>query len=143
MSHIIHDLIASGDARIVEQPTRVRHQVDVDRNFGLPTAYYGATVACYLGFLAITGMAFANPELGIPMGIFAVFIVAGFGVPMLWTRLTGNTTQPQTLGEFETRGIMTHTGPLAARDATIQMLILPVLLVVWGLAMALIAAVVR
>jgi hypothetical protein len=142
MSHIIHDLIASGDARIVEQPTSVRHQVDVDRNFGLPTAYYGATVACYLGFLAITGMAFANPELGIPMVIFAVFIVAGFGVPMLWTRLKGNATQPQTLGEFETRGIMTHTGPLAARDASIQMLILPVLLVVWGLAMALIAAIV-
>jgi hypothetical protein len=37
---------------------------------------------------------------------------------------------------------MTNTGRLAPRDAAVQMLILPVLLVVWGLAVAVIAAVV-
>lgn len=142
MSHTVHDHLASGNARLVEQPSVVRNHVEVDRNFGLPSAFYSATVACYLGFLAITWAAFANPELAIPMVIFAVFIVAGFGVPMVWTRLKGNTTQPQTMGEFQMRGIMTHTGPLAPRDATIQMLILPVLLVVWGLAVAVIAALV-
>lgn len=144
MSHIVHDLIVRGDARIVEQPATasVRHQVEADRNFGLPTALYGATVAGYLGFLLVVGSAFANPVLAIPMAIFVVFIVAGFGVPALWTRLAGNTTAPQTMGEFEARGIMTNTGRLAARDATIQVLILPVLLVVWGLAVAVIAAIV-
>ena len=144
MSHIVHDLLASGDARIVEAPEAApRHQVEADRNFGLPTALYGATVGCYLGFLVIVGSAFANPVLAIPMTIFVVFIIAGFGVPALWTRLAGNTSEPQTLGEFEARGIMTNTGRLAARDASIQVLILPVLLVVWGLAVAVIAAVVR
>lgn len=145
MSHIIHDLIASGDARIVAQPEvpQVRHQVEVDRNFGLPTAFYGATVAGYLGFLLVVGSAFANPVLAIPMAIFVVFIIAGFGIPAIWTRLAGNTSEPQTLGEFEARGIHTHTGRLAAKDASIQVLILPVLLVVWGLAVAVIAAVVR
>lgn len=145
MSHIIHDLIASGDARIVAQPEapQVRHQVEVDRNFGLPTAFYGATVAGYLGFLLVVGSAFANPVLAIPMAIFVVFIIAGFGIPAIWTRLAGNTSEPQTLGEFEARGIQTHTGRLAAKDASIQVLILPVLLVVWGLAVAVIAAVVR
>ncbi|MBA4043855.1 MAG: hypothetical protein C0471_05465 [Erythrobacter sp.] len=142
MSHIIHDLIASGDARVVEQPAQVRHQVEADRNFGLPTALYGATVGCYLGFLLIVGSAFANPVLAIPMAIFVLFIVAAFGVPAVWTRLAGNTSAPQTLGEFETRGIMTSTGRLAPKDATIQVLILPVLLVVWGLAVAVIAAIV-
>lgn len=144
MSHIVHDLIARGDARVVAQPeiTPVRHQVEADRNFGLPTALYGATVAGYLGFLLVVGSAFANPVLAIPMAIFVVFIIAGFGVPALWTRLAGNTSEPQTLGEFEARGIMTNTGRLSARDATIQVLILPVLLVVWGLAVAVIAAVV-
>ena len=144
MSHIVHDLLASGDARIVAAPTDapVRHQVEADRNFGLPSALYGATVAGYLGFLLVVGSAFANPVLAIPMAIFVVFIVAGFGVPAIWTRLAGNASEPQTLGEFGARGIMTHTGPLAARDATIQVLILPVLLVVWGLAVAVIAAVV-
>jgi hypothetical protein len=144
MSHIVHDLIASGDARIVEAPESApRHQVEADRNFGLPTALYGATVAGYLGFLLVVGSAFANPALAIPMAIFVVFIIAGFGVPALWTRLAGNTSEPQTMGEFEARGIQTNTGRLAARDASIQVLILPVLLVVWGLAIAVIAAVVR
>ncbi len=145
MSHIVHDLIASGDARIVAQPEspQVRHQVEADRNFGLPSALYGATVAGYLGFLLVVGSAFANPVLAIPMAIFVVFIIAGFGIPAIWTRLAGNASQPQTLGEFEARGIQTHTGRLAAKDASIQVLILPVLLVVWGLAVAVIAAVVR
>jgi hypothetical protein len=145
MSHIVHDRIAAGDARIVAQPeaeAAVRDRHEVDRNFGLPKALYGATVACYLGFLAVVGTAFANPTLAIPMAIFVVFIVAGFGVPAIWTRLAGNTSEPQTLGEFEQRGIMTNTGRLSAREATIQMLILPVLLVVWGLTVAVIAAIV-
>lgn len=144
MSHIVHDLLARGDARIVAQPevAEVRHSHEVDRNFGLPTALYGATVAGYLGFLLVVGSAFAGPVLAIPMAIFVVFIVAGFGVPAIWTRLAGNTSQPATLGEFAQRGIMTATGRLAARDASIQVLILPVLLVAWGLAVAVIAAVV-
>ncbi|NCP14123.1 MAG: hypothetical protein GW858_08175 [Sphingomonadales bacterium] len=144
MRHTAYDLIARGDAFVVAQPDApaTRHQVDTDRNFGLPSALYGITVSCYLGFLVIVGTAFANPGLAIPLAIFALFIVAGFGVPAIWTRLAGNTTAPQTLGAFGRSGIMTSTGRLAPRDATIQVLILPVLLVVWGLAVALIAAVV-
>ncbi|MBI1403663.1 MAG: hypothetical protein GC147_10655 [Porphyrobacter sp.] len=144
MSHIVHERIARGDARIVEAPVAapVRHQVEIDRNFGLPTPLYAATIGCYLAFLAIVGTAFANPVLLIPMVIFALFIVAAFGVPAVWTRLAGNTSQAQTLGEFEIRGVMTHTGRLAPRDATVQVLILPVLLVCWGIAVAVIAAIV-
>jgi len=51
-------------------------------------------------------------------------------------------TVAQTLGEFAARGIMTHTGPLSPRDAAVQVLILPVLLVIWGLSIAVIAAIV-
>ena len=144
MSHIVNDHLARGDARIVAQPQAAAavSGYEVDRNFGLPTALYGATVAGYLGFLLVVGSAFANPVLAIPMAIFVLFIVAGFGVPALWTRLAGNTTEPQTLGEFRQRGIMTLTGRLTAGEATVQMLILPVLLVGWGLAVAVIAAVV-
>ena len=143
MSHIVHDLLATGDARIVAAPEAApRHQVEADRNFGLPTALYGATVAGYLGFLVVVGSAFANPVLAIPMAIIVLLIVAAFAVPAVWTRLRDNASEPQTLGEFETRGIMTNTGRLSPKDATIQVLILPVLLVVWGLAVALIAAIV-
>jgi ABC-type dipeptide/oligopeptide/nickel transport system permease subunit len=142
MSHIVHDLIASGDARIVDLPAPVRHQIETDRNFGLPTALYGATIACYLGFLVIVGSAFANPVLAIPMAIIVLLVAAFFGVPAMWTRLKGNASKPATLGEFERRGIMTNTGRLSAGEASAQVLVLPVLLVVWGLAVAVIAAVV-
>ncbi len=144
MSHIVHDLIARGEARVVDHPADapVRHQVEKDRNFGLPTALYGTTIACYLGFLLIVGTAFANPVLAIPMAIIVLLIAAFFGVPAIWTRLRDNVSEPETLGEFETRGIMTNTGRLTARDATTQVLILPVLLVCWGLAVAVIAAIV-
>lgn len=144
MSHIVHDIIARGDARRVEPPVRapVRHQVEVDRNFGLPSALYAASIVCYLGFVVIIFSALGNPGLVIPLGIIVLLIAAAFTVPAIWTRLKGNTSEPQTLGEFERSGIITHTGPLAARDAAMQMLILPVLLVCWGLAVAVIAAIV-
>ncbi|MEM8724959.1 MAG: hypothetical protein AAGE86_05485 [Pseudomonadota bacterium] len=151
MSKQVKDIIARGEARIVGAPeakaAAPRHQVEVDRNFELPTGLFVATAGCYLAFLAITGAAFANPVLIIPMAIFALFIVAAFGVPAIWTRLKKNglepnDTDPLTMGQFETKGIMTNTGRLAPRDATIQVLILPVLIVLWGLAAVTIAALV-
>ena len=59
-------------------------------NRSLAVLYGGA---CYTAFLATF--------------LYAIAFVAGFGVPTLWTRLAGNTSEPQTMGEFEARGIMT------------------------------------
>jgi len=120
----------------------VRHQVEVDRNFGLPSVLYGIMAACYLGFLAITVTAFASPFLIVPMAVIGLFLVMFFGIPIAWTRFRGNLSKPATLGQFALKGIMTETGPLRPRDAAIQMLILPVLLVLWGLAVVVIAAIV-
>jgi hypothetical protein len=143
MSQLVQDKIATGEARIVKAPgvqKAPRHQVEVDQNFELPTALFGVTVACYLGFLAIMLATFAAPMLAIPMVIFAGFIVAGFGVPMIWTRLGNNKTKPKSFGAFRNEGVMTNTGRCAPRDVMIQMLILPVLIVCWGAAVAIIAA---
>lgn len=141
MSEQIHEIIARGEARIVEAP--VRHQVEADRNFGLPTAIFAAMVGCYLVFLGLMGTALASPTLAIPMVIFAVSIIAGFVVPAIWTRLKDNASSPATMGDFTAKGIMTNTGPLAARDAMIQVLTLPVLVVVWGVVAVVICAAVR
>ena len=144
MSHIVHDLIARGEARVVDQPAPapVRHQVEVDRNFGLPTTLYAIMAACYVGFLVITVTAFASPLLIVPMAVIGLFLVMFFGIPITWTRFRGNDSKPATLGEFEVKGVMTGTGPLHPRDAAIQILILPVLLVFWALAVVTIAAIV-
>lgn len=145
MSKLAHDIIARGDARIVEAPARIempRNQVESDRNFELPTSLYGVTVGCYLAFIGIMFAGFSAPGLIVPMAIFAVFIVAGFGVPAVWTRLKDNQSNPMTMGKFKQAGIMTYTGRLAPRDAAIQMLILPVLIVLWACTVVVIAALV-
>lgn len=117
------------------------HQVD--RTFELPRGLYIATVSCYLGFLAIMATGFSSPGLIVPMGIFVIFIVPGFGVPAIWTKLTPeNASTAKSWGELRSSGIATLTGRLSRSEASIQMLILPVLIVMWGLAVVTIAALV-
>lgn len=139
MSKQVQSHIEAGEARIVEAPVAAPR---IDRSFNLPTSLFGATVGCYLAFIGVMAIGFGNPGLLIPMVIFVGFIVAGFGVPALFTRLNGNDSAPLTNGQFEREGIATNTGRLAPRDARAQVLILPVLVVFWGIAISVIAALV-
>jgi len=116
----------------------------VDRTFEMPRGIYVTVVGCYLAFLAITGTAFANPGLILPMAIFAFFIIAGFALPTVWTKLAPNApAKAKSWARFQRDGIRTLTGHNTAGAATVQVLILPVLLVAWGLAVVTIAALVR
>lgn len=119
-----------------------RHQVVVDRSFEMPKALYTATVALYLGFLAVLGLGLQSPGLVIPMAIFAIIIVAGFGLPAIWTRLGQRARRPLDLQQLMQQGIATHTGRLAGRDAAIQMMVLPVLIFIWAIIMVVIVALV-
>ncbi len=113
----------------------------VDRSFALPAGLYKATVGLYLSFLALLGIGFAHPEMIIPVAIFALFIVAGFGLPTIWTRLApASKTKAMTWAQFARDGIMTASGRATARDAMVQVLILPALIFVWGVAAVIIAA---
>ncbi|MBB3033186.1 hypothetical protein [Alteriqipengyuania lutimaris] len=116
---------------------------DVDRTFEMPTALYGATVALYLGFIAVLGIGLATPGLALPMAIFAIFIVGLFAAPALWLGL-GRKPEAKAMsyGDLMRHGIMTHTGLLKGRDAAIQMMILPVLIMVWAMTVLVIAGVV-
>lgn len=119
-----------------------RHQVEVDRNFGLPTGLYGVTVGLFLAYLAVMGLGFANPEMILPMAIFALFVVAGFGVPALWSKMKpDHADRPTSWSRFMAEGIQTYTGHCKGRDAAIQVLIMPVLIFCWGIAVVTIAAV--
>ncbi len=107
----------------------------VGRSFEIPKLLYGATVALYLGFLAVLGIGLQSPGLVIPMAICTIIVVAGFGVPTIWTRLGQGGSRPLGLGQLMRQGIATHTGHLAGRDAVIQMMILPVLIFSWAIIM--------
>lgn len=131
----------AAQARIVAAP-QIRETV-VDRTFGLPRRLYAATVALYLGFVGALGLGLSSPGLAIPLAIFAFFIVAGFGVPAMWTRIgPDDATRPLAWSRFADEGIATLTGRVGARDAVAQILLLPVLIFLWALTVLVIAALV-
>ncbi|MBH5322092.1 hypothetical protein [Aurantiacibacter sediminis] len=130
-------------ATIHELPPVTITNPPVDRTFGLPTGLYAATVGLFLAYIAVMGVGFAHPEMAIPVVIFALFVIAGFGVPAIWTRLNPQTqSKALTWARFRQEGIMTAYGRTTGRDATVQVLILPVLIFLWGVITVTIAALV-
>lgn len=124
-------------AAVSEEPVRTK----VDRNFGLPTGLYAATVASYLAFLGIMTALFMNPELAIPMVLFVGVIIAGFGICGIWATMNPeNDTAPLSWGQFSSRGIQTLSGHLTSGEAAAQVLTLPLLILSWGVAVAVIVA---
>jgi hypothetical protein len=138
MSERLHrELIA--DRAIIHERPPIAHKVD--RCFEVPKAFYAATVGLYLGFLAILGFGLSSPELGIPMAIFVLFVVSGFGVPMIWTKLAPDSgVKPMGMGDLKRLGLSTYSGKLTSRDVALQMLILPILIVCWAMAIIAIVA---
>ncbi len=112
----------------------------VERVFGLHPALHIATVAGYFAFLFIMWAAFGERSLIIPFFIFAFFLAAGFGVPALWARIAPNEGPKANWAAFQAEGFDCATGHLTAGAATAQVVILPALLVFWGLAVAIIRA---
>jgi|SRR5690606_13185978 len=126
------------DTPDLHQPTAV------DRTFELPAGLYLGTAAGYLGFVALMTLGFGNPRLIIPLAIIVLFIAMFFGVHAMWMRMKPDHVQGLTSWDrFRRHGVMTAFGRASAGAATVQVLILPVLIFVWGLAVVTIAALVR
>lgn len=129
---IVHDVLA------LRQPTIV------DRDFGLPTGLYAVMATLLFGFLGVMTLGFGNPGLILPMAIFAVFMAMFFAVPAMWVRMKPeNPQRAMTWARFQREGIMTPFGRTSANAAAVQVLIMPVLIFVWGIAVVTIAALVR
>lgn len=124
-------------ATVTDAPARTR----VDRTFGLPTGLYVATAAVYMAFIGVMAVTLMNPGLVMPLAICALLLVAAFTVPTLWSRMKPeNDSRALTFDQFRHRGIDTLSGRLTAGEATVQVLILPVLILAWGLTCAVIIA---
>ena len=117
------------------------HRVRVVRSFDLPTGLFAATVALYFAFLGVMAATFADKGLAIPMAIFSIYIVMAFGTPAMWVRMKpDHAAQPLSWNRFMREGVETLTGRLDATGATAQVLMLPVLILGWGLIVATIVA---
>ena len=131
------------DKAIVHTDLPVRRPMTVDRSFELPTGLYVAMAALFFGFVAVMAIGFGAPGMVVPTGIIVVFIACFFAVPAVMVRAHPESRRPaMTWVRFRREGIATHYGPASARDATIQVLILPVLIFLFGVAVAAIAALV-
>jgi len=120
-----------------------RRNAPLDRSFELPTALYALTAGLFLAFVGIMATGFAHPEMILPTAIFALFIVAFFAVPALWARMQPeNPVRAKSWARFRREGIQTAYGHVGAGSATAQVLVLPVLIVMWGVAAVTIAAIV-
>jgi len=110
------------------------------RVFDLHPILFAGTIGGYGAFLAIMAATFMNPPLVIPFVIFFFFLAMAFGVPGLWGKVAGVSGQRyQTWAEFRREGLDVATGHLGASGVIIQVLILPGLLVFWGVIVASIA----
>jgi hypothetical protein len=134
-------------ARILPAPVESRAAVlpgQYGRAFDLPPVLHLATVGLYLTYLGVMSIAFMAPDLVLPMVICVISVVAGFGVPGLWARIAPPPAgQRQSLDRFLREGFTCMTGHVSGRAAMAQVLILPVLILLWGVAIAIIAGSVR
>lgn len=121
-----------------------RHQVDVDRNFGLPTGLYMTTVALFLAYLGVMAFGFGNPHLILPMAIFVLFVVAAFGVPALWAGMKpDHADKPLSWSRLMSEGIGTPHGTCSGGEASALVLLMPMVILGWGIGTVTIAALVR
>src|SRR6478735_169506 len=129
---------------IVHQAPVLRAPHAVDRNFELPTGLYVAMAGLFFAAFAVMALGFANPAMILPTAVIALFIAMFFAVPAAWVRMQPDSPKHALSWErFRRNGIITAFGHSSANAATIQVLILPALLLVWGIAVVAIAAVVR
>lgn len=112
----------------------------VERVFDLHPALHVALFGGFFAYLGIMWAAFGNPELAIPFTIFVVFLAAAFIVPACWARVAEGQGPKQSFAAFLEEGFACQTGRIGAGAAMVQVLIMPAMLVIWGLAVAIIAA---
>jgi hypothetical protein len=113
-----------------------------DHSFELPIGLYIAMAGLFLGFVTVLTMAFSG-HMGVSYAVIAAFIAAFFGVPTIFAH-TGPDKQRRSraLGwaEFLDQGVDTATGRCHGREAAVLVLLLPILIFGFGVAVATIAA---
>ncbi|MBX9796215.1 hypothetical protein [Sphingomonas sp.] len=108
--------------------------------FGLPPLLHAGVFGGFLLYLAIMWAAFGEAQLAIPFVVFVVFIAASFVVPALWARIAPGPQPKQDWAWFSAHGIDCATGHLSAGGAIAHVMLLPAMVVLWGVAVAIITA---
>ena len=128
-------------SELVAEPLAEAPRACTDRNFNLPTALHAGFFGLFLAYLGVMAIGFPHPEMILPMAIFVIFTVAFYVVPMLWaTMAPANPTRSMSLDQLLGQGMMTHTGWTSGGSAVAQVMVMPVMILCWGVAVVVIAA---
>lgn len=140
MSVRVDPKLLRAEAKIVAAPAQ---RACEDRTFGLPWGLHVAYFGLFLAYLGVMAIGFPHPEMVLPMVIFVIFTVAFYVVPMMWAVMQpDHRSKAISIGELMARGISVETGHSSGGAAVAQVLILPVLILFWGLAVVTIAVLV-
>ena len=123
---------------IVRSPTLPSRTACDDHSFELPTGLYIAMAGLFLGFVTVLTLAFSG-HMAVSYGVIAVFIFAFFGLPAIFAH-AGPEEQRRTRAlrwhDFLDKGIVTATGRCSGKEAVVLVLLLPVLIFAFGIAVA-------
>ena len=112
-----------------------------DQSFELPSGIYVAMAMMFFGFIGALGLAFNGGYMGVVYGVVVAFIAIFFAIPAMFPRMAGS-REAMSWSSFRYRGIETATGHSSARATIILILVLPFLILCFGIAIALISALV-
>jgi hypothetical protein len=133
-----HELLARNE--IVAAPAP---RACTDRDFHIPVALHAGYFGLILAYLGVMWLGFSSPGLLIPMAICVIFTAAFYIVPMKWaTMQPANPGKSMSMTSLMERGVDTINGRCSGGAAIAQVLVLPVLLLFWGIAVVTIAALV-
>jgi hypothetical protein len=114
-----------------------------DQSFELPGRIYAAMAVMFAGFVAVLSLAFRGGHMAVAYGVIFAFIAAFFAIPATFPQAKPEgRTKALSWAMFRYKGITTATGRSSAGEATVLVLLLPFLILCFGIAIATIAAIV-
>jgi hypothetical protein len=123
---------------IVEAPAQ-----RADQSFELPNGLYVAMATMFAGFIAVLALSFRGGHMAVAYGVIFAFLAAFFVVPGIFPQMKSEgRTKALSWTMFRYKGIQTATGRSSATEATVLVLLLPFLVLCFGIAIATIASLV-
>jgi hypothetical protein len=108
-----------------------------DQSFELPGGLYAAMATMFAGFIVVLAFGFRGGHMGVAYGVIFAFLAAFFTIPASFQQKRG-----LSWAMFRYKGIQTATGRSSATEATVLVLLLPFLILCFGIAIVSIAALV-
>lgn len=106
-----------------------------DQTFELPGGLYAAMALMFAGFIGVLALGFRGGHMAVAYGVIFAFLTAFFAIPAMFQQRQG-----LSWAMFRYKGIKTATGHATAGEATVLVLLLPFLILCFGIAVATIAA---